>query len=178
MFKNENLENWPMDPVTYATCTSYTCILTVELSVWSCRVLLARLALEGSASVLVHMILYYLFTYYHHDWPLLGLSRFLGRFLLQNRAPFQSNLYHRHSTYSGCWAWSSFCFWRLASLCFSTLDSGTHSSHLPKEEDTDDHYQQQRIKLTFCSSRCSGQKIAVLCLSLESWVPSARGNYG
>ena len=34
-----------------------------------------------------------------------------------------------------------------------------------------------RIKFTFCSSRCSGRKIVVLCLSLESWVPSARGNF-
>ena len=45
--------------------------LTVELSVWSCRVLLARLALDGSASVLVVGIiivtLYYLFTCYQHN---------------------------------------------------------------------------------------------------------------
>ena len=69
--------------------------LTVELSVWSCRVLLARLALDGSASVLVvgiiNAILYYLFTCYQHNWPLLGLSRFFGRFLLQKvNTPFNS----------------------------------------------------------------------------------------
>ena len=51
--------------------------------------------------------------------------------VIEDKNQFHSAWFKKNtSTYSGCWACSSFCFWRLVSLCFSTLDSGTHSSHL------------------------------------------------